>query len=127
MSSQLSSVPIERRRQAAAACGLLTALLLAVGIVPWVADAPGSIRALSTMALVAAGAAGLVAWGLVASIRADVAERRVDAAIAEVVTEAAATGALTGFDCGHDHDPDEMTVCPSVGTCTHDCATCLRG
>jgi hypothetical protein len=117
--SQLSSVSAERRRHAAAMVGLVAALLVAVGVVPWAAPAPGSLRVLSTVALALAILLGLVAWGLLTSIRADVAESRVDAAIAAAVAD---------FGCGHDHDPDELHVCPSVaGSCTHDCASCLRG
>jgi high-affinity Fe2+/Pb2+ permease len=116
--SQLSSLPVERRRQAAATAGLVAALLVAVGIVPWAAPAPGSLRVFSTVALAAAIVLGLVAWGLLTSIRADRAESQVDAAIASAVAD---------FGCGHDHDPDELHVCPVAGTCTHDCATCLRG
>ena len=119
MPSQLSSVPVERRRHAAATVGLIATLLVAVGIVPWAAPAPGSLRVFSTVALAAALLLGLVAWGLLSSIRADELESRVDAQIAAAVAD---------FGCGHDHDPDELHVadaCPSNETCLHDCATCL--
>src|SRR5215471_4052561 len=54
MASQLSAVPMERRRRASAAAGLIAALLLAVGLLPWVGPAPGVLRLLATIALVAA-------------------------------------------------------------------------
>jgi len=102
--------------------GLLAALLVAVGVVPWAAPAPGSLRVLSTVALALAILLGLIAWGLLTSIRADLAES------AESRVDAAITAAVADFGCGHDHDPDELHVCPSAaGSCTHDCASCLRG
>lgn len=99
--------------------GLAAALLVAIGVVPWAGPAPAALRVLSTVALAVAVGLGLIAWGLLTSIRADQEESRVDAAIAAAVAD---------FGCGHDHDPDELHVCPSAsGACTHDCATCLRG
>jgi hypothetical protein len=104
MGSQLSAVPMQRRRRSAAAAGLIAALLVAAGIMPWVAPAPSVLRVLATIALGAAVLVGLVGWGLLTSIRADQAESRLDAAIAAAVADA----------------------CTSVDTCTHDCAACLR-
>ena len=104
MASQLSAVPIERRRRAAPTAWLIAALLLAAGVVPWLSSAPGAVRVMATIALVAALVAGLVGWGLITSIRADRAESRLDAAIAAAVADA----------------------CTSVDACTHDCAACLR-
>ena len=126
MPSQLSSLPVERRRRAAATVGLMATLLVAVGIVPWVGSAPGTVRVFSTIALAAAVLLGLVAWGLLTSIRADTAESQLDAAI----NSAADSAGFGGCDCGHEHDPDEMHVtdaCPSGDACAHDCATCLLG
>jgi multisubunit Na+/H+ antiporter MnhG subunit len=125
VSSSLSSVPVERRRHAAAVAGLLATLLAAMGVLPWVGDAPGAVRVFSIVALVAAVVVALVAWGLLASAATDRAETRLDAAIASAVAEAG--GAC---DCGHEHDPDEMHItdaasCPSGGTCTHSCDTCV--
>jgi hypothetical protein len=119
--SSLSSVPLERRRRAAATAGLLATLVVAVGIVPWVGSASGVLRVFSGVALVGAVALALVGWGLLSSVRADVAEAMIDAAAAATIADAG------GFDCGHDHDPDEMHVtdCPGGGACTHDCAACL--
>ena len=122
VSSQLSSVPIERRRRAAVIAGLAAALLVAVGVVPWTGPAPVAIRAVATLALLVGVLFALVGWGLLASVRADAAELRLDAAAAETL---AAAGV---FNHGHDHDPDEMhasDACPSGQPCTHDCATCL--
>lgn len=104
MTSQLSAVPIARRRRAAATAGLLAALLVVVGVLPWVASTPTALRVLATIALVAAVALGLVGWGLFTSVRADRAESRLDAAIAAAVADA----------------------CSSDDACTHDCAACLR-
>jgi hypothetical protein len=104
MASQLSAVPIDRRRRAAATAGLIAVLLVAAGIMPWVGPAPSVLRVLATIVLVAALPVGLVAWGLLRSIRADRAEARLDAAIAAAVADA----------------------CTSVDACTHDCAACLR-
>jgi hypothetical protein len=123
MPSQLSSVPVAGRRRAAAACGLAAVLLVAVGVLPWTGSAPTALRVLSVVVLVVAAVAGLVAWGLLTSVRADVDEARLDAAVIEAV-EAAGFG---GCDCGHEHDPDEMHItdaCPSGDSCNHDCATC---
>ena len=124
MPSQLSYVPVERRRRAAATVGLIATLLVAIGIVSWAGSAPSTIRVFSTIALVAAVLLGLVAWGLLTSVRADLDESRVDAAI----TSAVASSGFGGCDCGHEHDPDEMHVtdaCPTGDACAHDCAACL--
>jgi len=118
VSSSLSSVPVERRRRAAAAIGLLATLLVAIGVLPWVSVASTGLRVMSAVALVAGLTLALVSWGLLASAGADRAEARLDAAIASTVADAG---------CGHDHDPDEMHVagaCPSGDACAHDCATC---
>jgi cytochrome c-type biogenesis protein CcmH/NrfG len=104
MAFQLTSVPIERRRRAAATAGLIAALLVAAGVLPWVAPAPSVLRVLATIVLVAAVLVALVGWGLLTSIRADQAESRLDAAIAAALADA----------------------CTSVDACTHDCAACLR-
>lgn len=104
MASQLSAVPIERRRRAAATASLLAALLVAAGITPWVSTAPSVLRVLATIALLAAFAIGLVGWGLLTSISTDRAEARLDAAVAAALADA----------------------CTSVDACTHDCAACLR-
>lgn len=104
MASQLTSVPIERRRRTAATAGLLATLLVAVGVAPWVGSAPAALRVLASIALAMAVLFGLVGWGLLSSIRADRAESRLDAAIAAAVASA----------------------CSSDDACTHDCAACLR-
>ena len=104
MASQLSAVPIERRRRAAATAGLIAALLLVAGVMPWIEPAPSVLRVMATIALVAAVLVGLVGWGMLTSIGADRAEARLDAAAAAAVAEA----------------------CTSDDACTHDCAACLR-
>lgn len=124
LTSQLSAVPVERRRRAAAAAGLFATLLLVVGIIPWLAAAPGAVRALASIALVGSGLLGLIGWGLVTSVRAELAERRLDAAVADTIAAAGVSGPGCG-GCGHNHDPDTMDVCPSVGACQHNCAACL--
>jgi hypothetical protein len=104
MTSQLSAVPIERRRRAGVVAGLIAALLVVAGVMPWVGPAPSVLRVMATIGLVAGGLVGLVGWGMLRSIHADQSEARLDAAIAAAVAEA----------------------CTSVDTCTHDCAACLR-
>jgi hypothetical protein len=114
-------VPVDRRRRAAAVAGLLATLLVAIGVLPWVSVASAGLRVMSVVALVAGLTLALVSWGLLASAGADRAEARLDAAVASTIA---------GFDCGHDHDPDEMHVagaCPSGDACAHDCAACLLG
>jgi hypothetical protein len=102
MSSSLSGVPIERRRRAAWAAGLLAAVMTIVFVLAWVRPAPGVVRLLATVALLGAVVLGLMTWGVVRSIRLDRADAALDTAIAS-------TGA-TICHCGRDHDPDEMHV-----------------
>ena len=112
-------MPVERRRRAAAATGLLATLLVAIGVLPWASVASAGLRVMSVVALVAGLTLALVSWGLLVSAGADRAEARLDAAVTSTVAHAG---------CGHDHDLDEMHVagaCPSGDTCAHDCATCL--
>jgi hypothetical protein len=99
--------------------GLLATLLVAIGVLPWVSVASAGLRVMSVVALIAGLTLALVSWGLLASAGADLAEARLDAAVASTVA-----------DAGCDHDPDEMHVagaCPSGDACAHDCATCLLG
>ena len=103
--------------------GLLATLLVAIGVLLWVSLTSAGLRVMSVVALVAGLTLALVSWGLLASAGADRAEARLDAAVSSTVADA-------GFDCGHDHDPDEMHVadpCPSGDACAHDCATCMLG
>jgi hypothetical protein len=136
MSSPLSAIAVAKRRQLAATLGLFSMVFLAVGAVAATGASTSVIRAFVVVALVVAVVLALMAWGVVHSVKLDVAERRLDAAIEEAV---AAQGARM-CDCGHDHDPDEMhfvgepgqhvtgSACAHDGTgtdCSHSCDTCV--
>jgi hypothetical protein len=67
-------------------------------------------------------------WGVLRSVRLDLAEQRLEAAIAEAVQ--ARGGSLCS--CGHEHDPGEMHVvgdpCAHDGAgvgCSHSCESCV--
>lgn len=93
-------------------------LLVAVGLTPWLGDAPAAIRMMSSMLGVAGLCFLLAGWSLVRTVRID---RR--------------ASAVRACGCGHDHDLAEMRVtheatCPSGGACGTGaaCASCtLRG
>ena len=131
MGSALSSVPVAKRRQLAATIGLFAALFVTMGLVATTGSAPASVRVFSAIAITVAVVLGLISWGILHSIRTEVAEQQVDAAIAESVQ--AHGGSMC--DCGHDHDPTEMHVsndsheaCAHDGSgaeCAHDCTTCV--
>lgn len=132
VSSSLSNIPVDRRRRAAATVGLFATLFLAMGLVALTGSTPTAVTAFSAVALTLAAFLGLVAWGLVTSVRADLAEQRLDRAIEDVV---AASGVDT-CGCGHDHDPDELHVtgdpCDHDGSgrdaglgCSQTCDTCV--
>ncbi len=114
VSSSLSGIPVEKRRRAAATLGLFAVLFVAMGLVALTGRTPAAVRVFAAVALTAAVLLGLTAWGLVSSIRADLAEQRLDRAVEEAV---AASGVDT-CGCGHDHDPDELHV--SDDPCNHD-------
>ena len=123
VTSQLSAVAPAQRRTAARIAGLFAAVLLIVGVTPWLRDSPTALRALAVVVLLAAVTLALVAWGLVRSVALEQASSSVDAA----VEAAMAAGGHQMCDCGEAHDPDEMHItdaCPSEGACNHDCATC---
>jgi hypothetical protein len=128
VNSALSDIPIPRRRQMAATLGLFAVLFVAVGAVAETDTATSSVRAFSIVALVVAVLLGLIAWGVLRSVKLDVAEQRLDAAIEETV---AAHGGAGMCSCGHDHDPDELHVtdaCQHDGTgsdCGHSCDSCV--
>jgi hypothetical protein len=70
----------------------------------------------------------LTAWGVMHSVKVDLAEQSLDAAIEASMHE---RGDIN-CGCGHDHDPNEMHVrsdgCAHDGSgvdCTHDCQTCV--
>jgi hypothetical protein len=122
----LSAIPLARRRRASATLGLFAALFLAVGAVALTGD-DGLVRAFAVIALLVAVFLALTAWGVLHSVRLDVAEQRVDA-----VLEAAVAGhPAAACGCGHEHDPDELHVqdaCEHDGSgtaCEHDCETCV--
>ena len=140
MTSPLSGIAVEKRRQLAATLGLFAVLFIAVGAVASTGATTGLIKAFVVIALAAAFVLALMAWGVLRSVKADVAGRRLDAAIEAAI--AAAPGAMC--DCGHEHDPDELhfvdgegqhvtgrsaaTACAHDGTgsdCSHSCDTCV--
>ena len=138
MTSPLSGIAVEKRRRLAATLGLLAMLFLAVGAV----SATATVNAVTTTCIVVSlGVAvllALLAWGVLRSVQADVADRRLDAAI----EAAMAAGGRSMCDCGHEHDPDELHfvdgegqhltgsshTCAHDGTgtdCAHSCDTCV--
>jgi hypothetical protein len=130
MSSQLSGIPVSRRRRLAATIGLFVALFAAVGAVAATGRNTPAAPVFSGIAFAVAVLLALIAWGLVRSVRLDESEVRLDAAIEAAVR---ANGAQL-CDCGHEHDPGELHVtdaCSHDGAgdaCAHDCQTCvLRG
>jgi hypothetical protein len=128
VTSPLSGISLEKRRQFAATLGLFAMLFVAIGAVAATGASTGIIKAFVVIALVVAVTLGLMAWGVLRSVRLDVAEQRLDAAIAEAVR--ARGGSLC--DCGHEHDPTELHITDDAcahdgrGTdCTHSCDTCV--
>ena len=127
VTSQLSGIPTEKRRQLAATIGLFAVLFLAVGSVALTVATTVGMKIFVALAFLVALGLGLVAWGVVTSIKNDLAEQRLDDAIAEAM--AARNGGSCG--CGHDHDATEMHVsdeCRHDGSgaaCAHDCDTCV--
>ena len=128
----MAGIAIARRRRFAATLGLFAALFAAVGVVAATGDAPGAVRVFSAIALTVALLLGLVAWGVLRSVRLDLAEERLDTAIAQAIAAGDATGTDLACGCGHEHDADEMHVtgeaCVHDGTgvaCAHSCDTCV--
>lgn len=140
VSSSLSGIAVAKRRQLAATLGLFAMLFLAVGAVAATGANNGVVKAFVVVALLIAALLALMAWGVLHSVKADLAERRLDAAIEAAV---AAQGASL-CDCGHEHDPDELhfvdgegqhvtgsnhaPACAHDGTgtdCAHSCDTCV--
>lgn len=130
VSSPLSAVPIAKRRQLAATLGLFAVLFVAVGVVATTGNTPGVVRVFSAIAILVAVLLGLCAWGVAHSIRLDLAEQQLDAAIDDVLESTGGRGQLCG--CGEAHDPDLLHVtdetCEHDGTgsdCTHSCQSCV--
>jgi hypothetical protein len=137
VNSSLSVIPVPRRRRLAATLGLFAVLFVTVGIVATTGSTPGVVRVFSATALSIATLLALMAWGVSHSVRSDLAEQRLDAAIDEAI--AAHGGSDLACRCGREHDPDEMHVdtgrhetvaesCEHDGTgsaCSHNCVTCV--
>jgi hypothetical protein len=127
VTSPLSGIAIDKRRQLAATLGLFAMLFIAVGAVAATGASTGIVKAFVVIALLVAVFLGLTAWGVLRSVKLDLAEQRLDAAIESAVK--ARGGAMC--DCGHEHDPDEMHVvdaCAHDGSgteCEHSCDTCV--
>jgi hypothetical protein len=128
VSSPLARVPIEARRKLAATLGLFGVLFVAIGAVAATGRGTAAAPVFSAIAMVMAVLVGLMAWGIVRSIRIDLADQRLDAAIEATIAARGGHAALC--DCGHEHDPDELhiTDCGHDGagtSCAHDCETCV--
>jgi hypothetical protein len=130
----LSRIPIAKRRQLAATLGLFSVLFVAVAAVTAIEPSTTALKAFLVIALVIAVVLALMGWGVVNSIKRDLAEQRLDAAIEQVV------GTRSLCSCGHDHDPTELHLvgdeagrstddpCARDGKgqdCTHSCDTCV--
>ena len=131
MSSALSGIPVDKRRQLAATLGLFAMLFIAIGAVAATGAKTNVVKAFVAMALAIAVLLCLIAWGVLRSVKLDLAEQRLDAAIADAVA-ARSSGSLCS--CGHDHDPSEMhfvgdaDACAHDGSgsdCSHSCDTCV--
>src|SRR4051812_19569796 len=134
MSSPLAGIPTERRRRAAATVGLFAMLFLTIGTVAATGRSSEAAPVFAAVAIVIAVLLGLIAWGIVRSVRADLAEQRLDAAIEATLAGRPEFASLCS--CGHDHDPsvlhvtdaDEPEACAHDGggaACAHDCSSCV--
>lgn len=143
MSSPLSEIDVEKRRQVAATLGLFAMLFIAIGAVAATGAATAVIKGFVAVALLVAVVLGLLAWGVLRSIKLDLADQRLDATIESAVR---ASG-RSMCDCGHEHDPDEMHLVDGAGQhvsgttrraaaaqcahdgagaeCAHSCDTCV--
>jgi hypothetical protein len=136
MTSPLSGIPVEKRRHAAATVGLFSVLFVAIGAVAATGRTSAAAPVFSVVALLLAVLLGLIAWGITRSVRIDVADARLDAAIEATLADRPEYQTLCS--CGHDHDPTELHVvdedvheqeaCSHDGsgaTCGHDCSSCV--
>jgi hypothetical protein len=136
VSSPLSEIEVEKRRKVAATLGLFAMLFVAIGTVAATGASTSIVKGFVVVALVLAVLLGLMAWGVLHSIKLDIADRALDAAIEQAVR---ASG-RSMCDCGHDHDPDEMHFVDGEGQhltgikcahdgsgtdCSHSCDTCV--
>jgi hypothetical protein len=135
VNSALSGISIDRRRRLAATLSLFAVLCATVGIVATTGSTPGVVRVFSAVSLSSAALLALIAWGVAHSLKLDLAEQRLDAAIEAAVAARGATDITCG--CGHEHDPTEMHITdaePAADGCAHDgagtdcahsCESCL--
>jgi hypothetical protein len=156
VNSALSGIAIPRRRRLAATLSLFASLFVAVGAVAATGGGmPSTVRVFSALALVVAAVLGLISWGVLHSVKVDLAENQLDAAIEDAIAAsnggppadegvAGGGGKDIACSCGHDHDPDELHVtdtCARNGgppanegvaggggggeDCSHNCDTCV--
>ena len=136
MTSPLSDIEIEKRRQVAATLGLFATLCIAIGAVAATGATTALIKGFVVVALLIAVLLGLMAWGVLHSIKLDLNERSLDAAIEAAVR----SSGRSMCDCFHQHYPDELhfvdgegqhltgVKCAHDGTgtdCSHSCDTCV--
>jgi hypothetical protein len=136
VSSPLSDIEIDKRRQVAATLGLFAMLFIAIGAVAATGATTAIVKGFVVVALILAVLLGLMAWGVLHSIKLDLTDRELDAAIEAAVK---ASG-RSMCDCGHEHDPDELHFVDGEGKhltgikcahdgsgvdCSHSCDTCV--
>jgi hypothetical protein len=136
VTSPLSDIEIDKRRQVAATLGLFATLFIAIGAVAATGATTALIKGFVIAALVLAALLGLMAWGVLHSIKLDLDDQELDAAIEQAVR--ASGQSMCG--CGHEHDPDELhfvdgegqhltgVKCAHDGSgveCSHSCETCV--
>ncbi len=75
-------------------------------------------------------ALGLIAWGVVRTVKIDLEDARLDGAISDAIAAGGHSGLACG--CAHHHDADELHVtaggCEHDGSgdgCDRDCDTCV--
>lgn len=135
VSSPLSGIPVAKRRRVAATLGLFAMLFIAVGVVGAAGPATALVKGFAAVALLVALLLGLMAWGVLRSIKQDLHERQLDAVIAATM----ASRGRSLCDCGVEHDPTELYLvgdeyvnsvdaCQHDGTgtdCAHSCDECV--
>jgi hypothetical protein len=136
VSSPLSEIDVEKRRQGAATLGLFAMLFIATGTVAATGADTAAIKSFVAIALTIALVLGLLAWGVLRSIKLDLDAQQLDATIEAAVR--ASGQRMCG--CGHEHDPTELHVvaaedgpddasgCSHDGAgvdCAHSCDTCV--
>ena len=140
MTSPLSGIAVEKRRQLAATLGLLAMVFVAVGAVGATGATNALMKVFIAVSLLVAVLLAMLAWGVLRSVRLDLADQRLDAAIEEAMK----VSGRSMCDCGHEHDPDELHFVDGEGQhltgsrpalscahdgqgtdCTHSCDTCV--